>query len=293
MNRDDALRMLGIIGDEDPENIRKRYRDLIRRHHPDTAGSADAHLEKTQMLTQAYRLLKAEGYLTAARQQAEWGIRENKAAFVRRALFMEDELCGTAMLVDTGICGRYCWDPEMESFSLFLRSIHAAVQRVLSRYPDAGDDRQLSQIRVKLLHLLIQQFVDPYETIRTSGFVKQVEGHPSRYRVPCHVKSAESHSDKEQQGTEYPVRVRGNNLVADLGNGESVISFTENELYYIITPMILQGAAEGVLRPEDGAVRKSRNDYRSCELYITVDESRGWDPTEKINEEIRRMLADL
>ena len=98
---------------------------------------------------------------------------------------------------------------------------------------------------------------------------------------------------RECQITEYSVRLKDNNLVADFDEGESVISFTENALYYIITPMILQGAAKAVLRlKEDTGSTKQRN-YQNGELLLTVDESKGWDATDKINEEIRRMLAGL
>ena len=294
MDREEALRILGISDDEDPEIIRKKYRDMIRRHHPDMTDDSDAHLEKTQMLTQAYRLLKAKGYLTGKRRQTGWGIRENKAAFIKRRLFMEEELSGNVMIVDIGVSGRYYWDPELESFSLFLRSVNTAVQDIISRHIDeaTADDEQVLHMRVKLLHLLIQEFVDPYKAIRTLEYISQspAEGFLSYYRVPCHVKNTGSRFCKGWQRAEYPVRVRGNNLVAELADGENRISFTENELYYIITPMILQGAAKGVLMPAGGAVPRNGKKYQKCELLITVDESKGWDATERINEEIRRIL---
>ncbi len=320
MDRRDALRILELFDEEEPELIRKKYRDLIRRYHPDMTDSADAHLEKTQQLTQAYRFLKVEGYLSAANRRAQWGIKENKAAFITRPLFMEEELSGREMIVNTGISGRFYWDPEMEPFSLFLRSVNAVVQKILSRYTeeDLTDDSQLSRMRVKLLHLLIQQFVDPYETIKTATYVRQAREEEYHYRVICHVKKTGNLTKSEilktgnlskgellktgnltksnRPGTEYPVRLRGNNLVADLAEGESVISFPENELYYIITPMILQGAARGVLRLEDDAARAGRKNYREnywkAELRLTVDAEKGWDATEQINEEIRRMLAE-
>ena len=295
MEKGDALRVLGLFEDEEPEIIRKKYRDLIRKYHPDITGSADVYLKKTQQLTQAYRLLKAEGYLAATPYQTEWGIRENKAAFIRRPLFMEEELSGSGMIVDTGIIGRYYWDPEMEPFSLLLRSVNAAVQKILSPYmeEDLTDDSQISKLRIKLLHLLIQQFVDPYEAIRIIDFVKPAEGYNYQYRVNCHVKKTGNRLKRECQAAEYTVRLKGNNLVADCDEGESVISFTENALYYIITPMILQGAAEGVLRLVEDTDSTSRRNYRKGELLLTVDESKGWDATEKINEEIRRILALL
>ena len=298
MDRIDAFRILELFDEEEPELIRKKYRDLIRRYHPDMTDSADAHLEKTQQLTQAYRFLKAEGYLSAANRRAQWGIKENKAAFITRPLFMEEELSGREMIVNTGISGRFYWDPEMEPFSLFLRSVNSAVQKILARYTeeDLTDESQISRMRVKLLHLLIQQFVDPYETIKTATYVRQAREEEYHYRVICHVKKTRNLTKSNRPGTEYPVRLRGNNLVADLAEGESVISFPENELYYIITPMILQGAARGVLRLEDDAARAGRKNYREnywkAELRLTVDAEKGWDATEQINEEIRRMLAE-
>ena len=295
MDKGDALRVLGLFEDEEPEIIRKKYRDLVRKYHPDMTGSEDVYLEKTQQLTQAYRLLKVEGYVAATRHQKEWGIKENKAAFARRPLFMEEELSGSGMIVDTGIIGRYYWDPEMEPFSLLLRSVNAAVQKILSSYmeEELTDDSQISRVRIKLLHLLIQEFVDPYEAIRTIDYVKPAEGNKYQYRVNCHVKKTGSRIKRERQKTEYTVRLKGNNLVADCGEGESVISFTENALYYIITPMILQGAAEGVLRLVEDAGGTKRRNYQNGELLLAVDESKGWDATEKINEEIRKMLAGL
>ena len=38
MEKGDALRVLGLFEDEEPEIIRKKYRDLIRKYHPDITG---------------------------------------------------------------------------------------------------------------------------------------------------------------------------------------------------------------------------------------------------------------
>ena len=167
MERADAFRVLGVYEDDDPEEIRKRYRDLIRKHHPDTAGNVPEHLNRAQKLTQAYKLLKKEGYLKEFQKQRSWGIRENRDAFTKRSVLMQEELSGNEMIVDTGIYGKYYWYPELEPFSLLMKSVGAAANRILRSYPDCDyEEAYLARVRAKLFHLLLQQFVDPYTAIK-------------------------------------------------------------------------------------------------------------------------------
>jgi DnaJ-class molecular chaperone len=55
---DGAYRMLGLQRTASDEEIRKRYRDLAKRLHPDVAGKETEHLFK--LVQAAYETIKAE-----------------------------------------------------------------------------------------------------------------------------------------------------------------------------------------------------------------------------------------
>jgi curved DNA-binding protein CbpA len=55
---DSAYRILGLERTASDEEIRKRYRDLAKRLHPDVAGKETEHLFK--LVQAAYETIKAE-----------------------------------------------------------------------------------------------------------------------------------------------------------------------------------------------------------------------------------------
>ena len=66
-NIEDAYRVLGVDANDDMATIKKAYRKLIRKYHPDiikAQGKDDAYMkeatEKTQEINQAYELIKSK-----------------------------------------------------------------------------------------------------------------------------------------------------------------------------------------------------------------------------------------
>lgn len=295
MNTTDAFRILGVSEDEDPEIIKKRFRELLREHHPDQAGNDPEHLNKTQQVILAYSCLKENGVLKELPEQADFGIRKNEQAFVKRSIFMQETLFGDEITVDTGMYGKYYWDPGMESFSLLLKSVSAAAEKLVNRYSEVHHDDHVNPAaaKVKLLHLLLQQFIDPYSSIHQIEGVKQGR-EPRSYRILCHAKPETGMSfpkDAYAAGT-YPVIRNGNKLLIE-DKIRCVISFPDSALYYIVTPMILQGAAEGSFRLTEPAGERKRRGYLTGELLLAVNEEKRKDATEKINDEIRKTLSSL
>ena len=85
---------------------------------------------------------------------------------------------------------------------------NAAAERLVNRYSRASYDDHVdpASAKVKLLHLLLQQFIDPYSSIRQIEGVKQ-GGEPCSYRIPCNAKpetGKSSFKDLFAAGT-YPV----------------------------------------------------------------------------------------
>lgn len=56
-DRDQARRLLGVGADASPDDLRRAYRSLMRRHHPDVATDDPSATARTAALAAAYALL--------------------------------------------------------------------------------------------------------------------------------------------------------------------------------------------------------------------------------------------
>jgi len=56
-----ALETLGLEPDATSAEIKARYKDLVKRHHPDTNGGARGSEDRFRDVVQAYRLLREAG----------------------------------------------------------------------------------------------------------------------------------------------------------------------------------------------------------------------------------------
>lgn len=54
----DALEVMGLTGDADRTELRRRYSELVRRFHPDRNGGDRRHEGQLQNVVEAYNLLK-------------------------------------------------------------------------------------------------------------------------------------------------------------------------------------------------------------------------------------------
>ncbi|MEO0062802.1 MAG: Chaperone protein DnaJ [Pseudomonadota bacterium] len=54
----DALEAMGLSGDTDRTELRRRYSELVRRFHPDRNGGDRRHEARLQRVVEAYNLLK-------------------------------------------------------------------------------------------------------------------------------------------------------------------------------------------------------------------------------------------
>ena len=300
MNRQQALRLLGLSEDDDGAFIRTRYRQLMKQYHPDT-GMAENELEMAQKLTEAYRILKAEASMGCGKNVIDWGLRENSQAFTKRTIFLEDVLFGHDITAETGIRGRFYWDPEMESFMALLKSVSAEVSGILERDGVVETSEALEnstsarkvQKQAKLLHLLLQEFINPYECLEALLSLGRIKREEQIYRIPCHLKPLAG--KKAFKDRELLVYAKESRLYAAEEEGLfGSIHFNENEFYYIITPLILRKEASGKVLPdrEKSFSSGSKKPHFSGILNLTLKKTAGTDPTEKINQEIRRMLKE-
>ena len=58
-----ALEMLDVSHTSGPEEIKKAYKDLVKRHHPDINGGDKSSEERLRNIVTAYSHLKAKGFV--------------------------------------------------------------------------------------------------------------------------------------------------------------------------------------------------------------------------------------
>lgn len=296
MDKQEAYKILGLPEDTEVEYIRRRYRELMKQHHPDVTGSSSSSLKKVQEATEAYRFLKSEGYLHPGKAEHDWGIRENRRAFTKRTIFMEEDLFGSEITIDTGIRGRYYWDPEIESFQMLLKSVGQEGVHILAPFWEKlMDSKSQTQVQAKLLHLLLQEFIDPYETLRLLYQSSEDEHENLRFCIPCHLKPKSKDINSIKAGPDIPVVAKGSILsIASPDDFAGTISFQENFMHYVATPLVKQGAAKAVFAMKDIIQRtQRRQSYINGDLILYVNGNRKQDQTENINAEIHRMLSKI
>jgi DnaJ-class molecular chaperone len=57
-----ALAALGLEGDASPQEVKTRFKTLVKRHHPDANGGDRSSEEKLREIIQAYNYLKSVGF---------------------------------------------------------------------------------------------------------------------------------------------------------------------------------------------------------------------------------------
>ena len=281
MDKQEAYRILDIKKGDKLRDVRRKYHLLMHEHHPDS--SPDNKSDTAKKLNEAFAIIKREG-ISSKYQIRDWGIAENKNAFCERKLYMEDNLFGDEIVVDTGAYGKYYWQPDMESFGMLLKSLGEAVNGLLD---GSGTHRIM---KAKLLHLLIQEFIDPYECIGLLYPYDEDEGSVLHtYRIKCQIKSMAKDADRLIDGETPEIKVKDSRLHIVIDSKVAgQIMFEEDSLFYLVTPLFLQKAANAELQIE--GVRNTRKSYMDATMILHVDRSKKKDMTEKINEEITRTL---
>ncbi len=295
MTRSEAYILLEAEETDSFVDIRHKYRALMHIHHPDSSGDGIKNHEMAGKLNEAFEIIKREGISKKKVSAGDFGISENLKAFCKRKLYMEDTLFGDDIVVDTGGYGRFYWEPDMESFNMLLKSVSEAAEKLLDDHCGGLSENNENYLRIKtkLLHLLLQQFIDPYECI-DALFPKKEETEDGIhvFTVRCQIKPDDARILKKTDVKTCNVIAEGSKLYAT-AEGKTIgqVMFREDWLYYLITPLFLQGAAESVLDVLQNV--GGRKAYIKADLKLRVNMGKKRDVTENINEEIRKTLKSI
>lgn len=320
MTREEACRILGVAPGTDPKEIKKKYRQLMHRLHPDAAPSVrDVHL--AWQVNIAYDLLKQTpsdalrssshakdadtsgrktGPEKAGRQKA-WDAPVNPHAFREREILcyaegQDGEILGTFSVAR----GNYFWTTE-EDFPLFLRSIYNCGKELLDEI-DASLGRASApacrhKIHAELTYLLAQQYISTAPLLKelSRKVIRTKEGQ----EVFCFLAMLETEGRAISLAAEEPLcpgRLKDHRLYLtdSAGRETGYLSFSDDRLYYVIVPLFeqrrvlvrIRAAGDASLSP-----KKKSAGYRRLHLWLKLKkEEKDTHLPESLHMQISRLL---
>ena len=325
MNEQEARRLLQLDEQADFAAARQQYRRLMMKYHPDAAGAEnEAALEMAKKLNEAYRLLKLaaltspepgerKGRKTGAEKRSKTRttiLRQNRKAYCSRDLYVASPLHEDLPPMRVAR-GRFYWDPDVEDFRLFLRSVYRECNDLLEElerkhgyYSRSELPRPALHDRCiqKLLHLLAQEWIDPPAALVQLCREKQVG-------PPFHVEGTVAFSSANRTPSAEEMRIwrdipEGAVLLPQLSDMRLLVwnetgyrfghvFFDEDYWYYIVIPLLLQEAASVKITVKKKLAMSQLSAGKAMlalDLQLSHTEKKFHLQTERINEEISGLL---
>ena len=323
MTRSQACRILGVSVAADMQEIKKSYRQLMHKVHPDTDAFHKTEYDySAQEINEAYAFLckSAAGHSghashtsassssgpssshasSDASKKKRWNAPVNPHTYTERNIYhyVEDYDCSIigSFILDTG---KFIWKPE-EDFPLFLKSIFECSKKILEQTEQTGDGRpslsRRGEVQAELTYLLTQQFIDASETLKL--LIKPSVGKEADiYRIPAMLELSLSAPKLTAGSTLYPASITRHRLFLKSAAGQNVgyLSFHDDRLYYIVIPLLVQRRAQvKICVSEKQESKKGRNSsrYRHLDFWLKVPHAATGTFPENISLQIKNLLDD-
>ena len=288
MDKKKALRILSAKPDTDIRGLKKRYRDLMRKTHPDAVAEHDYPYEVHE-INEAYNYLLShlfddEGENSGSGgSKIRWNAPVNANAFTGRPVYqyVEDangNIIGT-ITVDNG---RYMWI-EDEDFPLFLKSLYDTAKAVISeddskKHISRSDDDELLK---DITYLIAGQFFG--SDLALSLMKRQKDG---SYHAKAMIELTEEKMPKEGSML-YPQKVEDHRLYVKDGsdNGIGYLTFRDDRLLFGIIPLFERSAVKVKI-----IAGKSHRSSADADLWIIPQPEDDVTIIESINGKIRSRL---
>ncbi|MDO4650217.1 MAG: J domain-containing protein [Eubacteriales bacterium] len=259
MKLEEAYRSLGAGRRDSHLIIKKKYHQLMRKYHPDSnIDENPEHLRMAQLLNEAYETILTQG---SEAEHIIWKepytARRNPQAFCERNVYL-----WYGLYEEYGISpeetarGKYYWDPEQEEFSMLLRSVNEAcgilMQEIEREYEiyhpaDMKDPELHIRKRQQLFHIIMKEFVHPYECLEKLVEISETKNGRDHYRVMARLRIQGDHLIEEMKAqltkdSRLNAQVRDHkiHILENHGRVLGHLSFEEDYFYYIVLP-ILEG----------------------------------------------------
>ncbi len=251
MTLKEAYKILGASKKDSDREIKSKYKKLLFLYHPDSDPGKEGNPEddeKIRLIIEAYKKIRSsEGRPYYEDDALIFETYENRNAISERNVYIqlriydEDRDLPLTKLAR----GKYIWDPDMEEFTLFSKS-------VLEACKDLTAERSLELPTDKLkdlFHLMMQEYILPADAARKLGQKSFEDDEKTCYVFDGYIKrKAEGHSI--EPGIPLSVFLRDNKAVAEemiTGKVLGQVSFDDDALYYVVLPLLEDPQIETVV----------------------------------------------
>ncbi len=243
MTLKEAYKILGASKQDDDREIKAKYKKLLIMYHPDSDPTRKRNSEddeKIRQVIEAYKKIKeSEGQPIFDTYEFTWDAFENKAAFSERNIYVQFKMYDEELPLSKMARGRFVWDPDMEEFRLFSKSVLEVCKDIMTDYSAI-----LTYDKVKdIFHLMMQEYVLPADAARKIGKKVREDGNVEVFTFNGFVK--ENYSDLKASapiiGEPLNIFLREDRAVVEeivTGKDLGSVSFDEDELYYVILPLL-------------------------------------------------------
>ncbi len=240
MTLKEAYKILGVSKENTEREIKAKYKKLLIMYHPDSDPAGERSPEddeKIRQVIEAYKKIReSEGEPYFEPYEFTWDAFENKRAFSERNIFVQFKIYDEALPPSKMARGRFVWDPDMEEFSLFAKSVLEACKEVMTDQP-APD-------KVKdIFHLMMQEYVLPADAARKIGKKIREDGDREIYSFSGFIKDELGSSREAKINCGEPLNIYLSDdraVVEEIVTGRMLgsVSFDEDELYYVVLPLL-------------------------------------------------------
>ena len=243
MTLKEAYKILGVSRQDDDREIKAKYKKLLILYHPDsnpTGKRSPEDDEKIRQVIEAYKKIKeSEGEPCLDSYEFVWDAFENRAAFSERNIYVQFKMYDEELPLSKMARGRFVWDPDMEEFRLFSKSVLEACKDIMADYSAIPASDKIKDI----FHLMMQEYVLPADAARKLGKKVREVGDKEVFAFNGFVK--ENHADPKASirviGEPLNIFLREDRAVIEeivTGKVLGTVSFDEDELYYVVLPLL-------------------------------------------------------
>ncbi len=243
MTLKEAYKILGASKKDDDREIKTKYKKLLILYHPDSDPTRKRNPEddeKIRQVIEAYKKIKeSEGEPYFDSYEFTWDAFENKAAFSERNIYVQFKMYDEELPLSKMARGKFVWDPDMEEFRLFSKSVLEACKDIMADY-----SATLTPDRVKdIFHLMMQEYVLPADAARKIGKKTREDSGKEVFTFNGFVKEdpADQKASAPNIGESLNIFLREDRAVVEeivTGKVLGTVSFDEDELYYVVLPLL-------------------------------------------------------
>ncbi|MBP3781848.1 MAG: DnaJ domain-containing protein [Butyrivibrio sp.] len=243
MTLKEAYKILGASKENTDREIKAKYKKLLVMYHPDsdpTRKRDPEDDEKIRQVIEAYRKIREfEGEPYFEPYEFTWDALENKRAFSERNIFFQFKIYDEALPPSKMARGRFVWDPDMEEFPLFAKSVLEACKEVMTDHDFTPAPDKVKDI----FHLMMQEYVLPADAARKIGKMIREDGDREVYSFSGFIKDEPGTRRESKINCGEPLNIylrEDRAVVEEIVTGRILgsISFDEDELYYVVLPLL-------------------------------------------------------